>query len=129
MIGRFLRSIGPKPVAPPRPGGLPWTDLYPARPAVGMTPRSYRPPWSIAAAAASVLLAPANPSRESVQIVNDGTGTLYISHAPVATTASFAAKLGPGATYVIEQPDVYQGVVSGVWTAPNGFARLTEGVG
>lgn len=81
----------------------------------------------VPASAASVLLADANPARRALSIVNDGTGILYIVHGLTASTSSYTKALGQADTYVIEDTP-YQGPVAGVWTSPNGSARITETV-
>lgn len=124
-MDRIRRAIAPR--APePSVGGMPWGDLYPSLRAAGTRARVYRPVVSIASTTSSTLIAPANPARRSLQVVNDGTATLWLTFGPVATASSFTAKLAPGATFVAEEPGVYQGDVAGVWSITNGSARVTE---
>jgi hypothetical protein len=80
---------------------------------------------SVASSATSVSLLAANAARRAVVITNDGTKILYIAFAATATVAAFTYKLGSGAT--IELPlNGYTGVISGIWSAVNGNARITE---
>ncbi len=126
MLERLRTILAPRRLEPAEPGGLPWSDLYPDRPARLLAQRSYTPIRSIAAATGSQLLAAANPSRRSLTIVNDSTADLYIALGPVASLAGFTVHLGPAQTAVLEDPDVYQGDVAGVWSAAAGAARITE---
>jgi hypothetical protein len=125
VIGRILRAIAPPPPEPTA-GGLPWSDVYPTRGGVGLRQRTYQPLRSIAASTSSVQLAAANAARRSLVIYNDSTADLYLAHGPAASTSGYTYKLAGGATYVLEEPGCYQGDVSGVWSAANGAARLTE---
>lgn len=108
-------------------GGIPFTDLYPGRPGTGLRQRSYPPVRSVAAAMSSVPIADANPARRSLSIVNDSTADLYLAHGPLASASGYTVKLGPGATYALEEPGIYQGELAGAWSAINGSARITEG--
>ena len=73
----------------------------------------------------SVVLLAANPARRQVLIVNRSTKTLHIQFGAAATVAGSSFFLGPNANY--EGPlDGYTGVISGIWTAVNGQANVTE---
>jgi hypothetical protein len=125
---RLLEAIRP-PVLEDA-GGLPWESMYP-----GPSPAAIAPPATaprqvraVASATAPVRLAEANPYRGALTIVNDSTATLYVKHGPGAApiAGGYTVALGSGATYVLEPPDIYQGEVSGVWSAANGAASITE---
>ena len=125
MLYRILRAVLVGPPSDPSPaGGMPFDSLYPSIPGAGIRRPTYRPPWSIAAATESVLLAPWNPVRRRLTIVNDSTADLYVAKGSVATTVTYAAKVSAGGLYVMDEP--YQGDVAGVWSAANGAARVTE---
>lgn len=74
-----------------------------------------------AASASTVELLPANANRTEAFIRNDGTGILYIVEGADATILSALKFL---------QDDVFHVtgtlVVNGIWTAPNGNARINE---
>lgn len=101
--------------------------IYGGARAAGLATPRYNRLTSVAASSSSVMLADANPARLALSIVNDGTGVLYIVHGPIASTLSYTKALGQAETYVIED-DAYQGPIAGVWTSPNGSARITETV-
>jgi hypothetical protein len=89
----------------------------------------------VASSATVVTLAAANPSRRQLIVENSSTATLYLKYGTGATTSAYTVSLAPGDLY--EAPDVpatknevvrgpYDGVVTGIWTAANGFAMVTE---
>jgi hypothetical protein len=121
-----LRGLIPRRIEASEPGGLPFSALYPSRPAQLLAQRSYSPIRSVPASTSSQVLADANPSRRSLTIVNDSSANLYLALGPVASSAGYSILLGPSQTGVLEDPDVYQGVVAGVWSAAAGAARITE---
>lgn len=120
------RLIGSKP-ARDTGGGLPMSAIYGGARAAGVSTPRYSRLSTVVASSSSVLLADINPARKALSIINDGTGILYIAHGIVASTSSYTKALGQAETYVIED-DAYQGPVAGVWTSPNGAARITETV-
>jgi len=129
VLGRLLQAVAPRrrPTDDSPAGGMAWSGLYPDRGGSGVDQPSYRPTTTIAAATSSQLLAAANPARRSALIVNDSaSAALYVSAGPVASTVAYLAKLGPGATFVTEEPGVIVGALAGVWDAAVGAARITE---
>jgi hypothetical protein len=122
----FLRGLfAPRARPSAEPGGMPFAALYPTLPGELRT-RSYQSLRSVPASTSTVILAPANPARRSLAIVNDSSADLYIAEGPIASSSSYSLHLSPGQTGVLEDPDVYQGDVAGVWTAAAGAARVTE---
>lgn len=80
---------------------------------------------SVASSPTSVSLAAANAARRGLVITNDSTKILYIAFAATATVSAWTYKLGAGAT--VELPlNGYTGIVTGIWSAVNGSARITE---
>jgi hypothetical protein len=122
------------PPAPPRRrqpdptgegGGIVFESLYPRSSApILPAPVSASTFRTVVASLAPVILAPANPSRKALVIVNEtGTGDLYLAEGGQVSDEAYTAKLRPGATAVIRQ---YVGDVSGFWTVADGAARVTE---
>lgn len=112
---------------PAEPAGLAWGALYPTLPATGLDQRSYDRHGTVVATTSSTVLAVANPARASLGILNaSATATLYVSLGPVATTSEYLFALAPGQAMALEDPDVYQGIVAGVWSAAAGSALVTE---
>jgi hypothetical protein len=130
MLERILASVTGRrrPNGGDLAGGLPFEQLYPPHRPTGLDLPRYAPTLAIAASTSSVVLAAPNPARRSLVIVNDSpSATLYVTFGPVASLSSFAGEVGPGASFVIQEPGVYYGVVAGVWTSPPvGAARITE---
>lgn len=80
---------------------------------------------SVAASITSVVLRAANAARRQIIIVNNGTKNLFIAFAATATTSAFTLSLGANGVY--ESPvNGYTGVISGIWSAANGSALITE---
>jgi len=128
MLDRLRRAIAPsaRPASSPQ-GGLPWSDLYPTLPRVGIRTRSYRPTIVVGSSLSSQLLAAANPSRRSLEIYNASTAVLFVTHGPIASSdGGYQAQVAASGLYVIDEPGAYLGDVSGVWAAVNGSAQVTE---
>jgi hypothetical protein len=83
---------------------------------------------SITASASTGVLLSANANRKGVQIVNEQTSgagpNLYIAYAATASLTAYTVALPPGGQW--EMPDLYLGVLSGIWVSATGFARITE---
>jgi hypothetical protein len=73
----------------------------------------------------SVTLSDPRMSRPWVAVYNNSaTATLFISLSSTAATNSFTCKVAPQGYY--EVPARYTGPVSGVWSAADGAALVTE---
>lgn len=68
----------------------------------------------------------ANASRRGLYIYNDSTANLFVKLGATASTTSFTVKLGPGDFWEMPTRPTYTGIVTGLWDAANGAARLTE---
>ncbi len=80
---------------------------------------------SVPSSVSSVTILAANAARRSVVITNDGTKVLKIAFAATATATAFTYSIPANAT--LELPlNGYTGVISGIWNAVNGNARITE---
>lgn len=112
-------------------GGLPWSDMYPvgrASGARGLATAAAPPMRSVAASTSPVLLAPANPIRAGITVVNDSTAILYIGKGAASSSTNYAFALAAGQTWINDEPEPWLGTVWGVWAAANGAARITEQV-
>ena len=78
----------------------------------------------VAGSAVSVTVLASNASRKGATIYNDSTKKLYAKFGVTASTSDFTVLLDPGSYY--EVPFGYTGRIDGIWSAANGFARLTE---
>lgn len=80
---------------------------------------------SVNSSTSSVTLLTANANRRKFIIVNAGTKILYIAFAATATTSAYTVALAANGVYESEVGD-YSGIVTGVWSAVNGAAKITE---
>jgi hypothetical protein len=80
---------------------------------------------NVSGATSSTTLRAANTSRLGLAVFNDSTASLYIALAATASATAFTVFLAPGAYWVMDPP-IYTGLVTGVWTAAAGTARVTE---
>ena len=80
---------------------------------------------SVASSVTSVTLLASNAARRRMIIVNDGTKTLFVAFAATATATAFTVAIAGNNTYQ-GQMDDYTGIVTGIWSAANGSARVTE---
>lgn len=79
---------------------------------------------TVTGATASTTLLAANSSRKDAKIYNNSTARLYVAFGATASLTAFAFMLEAGGFYELAIP--YTGVVSGVWSAVNGNALITE---
>ncbi|KPM56273.1 hypothetical protein CcI49_03305 [Frankia sp. CcI49] len=80
---------------------------------------------NVAASASAVTVLAANTARIGAAITNESTATLYLRvGAGTVTATSYTVALGPGDYY--ELPARYTGIVSGIWSAADGAARVAE---
>ena len=78
---------------------------------------------SVPGSATAVTLKALNTARKSLKITNDSVETLYVREAAGATTTTWTWKLEQDEMVII---DDYSGIVTGIWDAASGAARVTE---
>jgi len=80
----------------------------------------------IASTASSVTFLAANTSRRGVIVHNSDANNLRIKFGASASASSFTLLLGPGDTWVMDDP-VYSGIIDRIWDADgSGYAHVTE---
>ena len=79
---------------------------------------------SVNAAMANTVLLAANSARLGATIENDSTSVLYLKLGAVATSSSYTVRMVSLSYF--EVPYGYTGIISGIWVAVNGAARITE---
>lgn len=85
-------------------------------------------PTSVTAAATDTLILAANTARRGCAIRNESTAVLKVSLGTNAASATaYTAEVAAQGYY--ETPFGYSGQIRGIWSAANGFARVTEVVG
>jgi hypothetical protein len=83
----------------------------------------------VGASVTSITLSPASRNRQMLVIHNDSRAILYVKLGADASAIDFTYRLVPQAVLelpLIEDGKVYQGLVSGIWDANNGFAYVTD---
>lgn len=82
----------------------------------------------VPASLVSVVLLAANTNRKAAIFFNETPSRfLYLAYGAVSSTAAFVVRLGPRSYHEIPSPGLYNGVVSGIWTAgAGGFCAVTE---
>ncbi len=83
-------------------------------------------PVAIPASTTQVTLLVPNPLRANVAVYNAGSCTLYLSLGPTASSALNTLPIAAGGYYELPGGDVYQGIITGVWSATGGSAMITE---
>ncbi len=78
---------------------------------------------AINASIQATTLLEANSDRKNAIIINDSTATMFLAFGAAASTSSYSAKVMPGDGWEAEG---FTGLISAVWSAANGVARITE---
>jgi hypothetical protein len=82
---------------------------------------------SVTSAAASTLLLASNTNRLGATVYNDSTATLYLALASSASTTAYTVQVTAGGYFELPNDGCgYTGAIYGIWSAANGFARVTE---
>lgn len=79
---------------------------------------------NVASSATNVTLLAANTSRFGATVFNDSTSVLYLKLGATASATSYTVKMDAGDYY--ESPHGYTGIIDGIWSSANGYARITE---
>lgn len=80
---------------------------------------------TVAASTTSVPLLAPNANRKGLTVYNNSPlATLFVGFGTTVTTSDFAVKISPSTTW--ECPQDYDGPLSGIWSAANGNAKVTE---
>lgn len=82
---------------------------------------------SVASAVTTQTIAAANDNRTQLCVFNDSTANCFLKFGSAASTSSYTIKIAAGGYYeVAGGSTVYSGIVTAVWDAVNGSARVTE---
>lgn len=81
---------------------------------------------NVASSASSVQLFAANAGARGRTIFNDSTATLYVKFGTTASVTSYTVQMATNTYFTFPDNVLYAGRVDGIWSAANGFARLTE---
>jgi hypothetical protein len=81
---------------------------------------------SVASSATDVTILAANTERKGCTIYNESIGTLYVLLSTgTSSTTRYSLQIAPNSALILKVGD-YSGVIKGLWSAANGFARVTE---
>ena len=81
---------------------------------------------NVASSTSSVTLAAADGNRQFLAVFNDSSADLFVKYGATASSTSFTVKVAAGGYWEMPEP-TFRGRVDGIWSAANGFARVTEG--
>ena len=81
---------------------------------------------SVASSASTVVLLASNAARKGAYFYNDSTAILYLAFAATASTSAYTLQIPTNGFYEMPPIPVYTGTISGIWSAANGNARITE---
>lgn len=80
---------------------------------------------NVASSASSVAILAANTAREGATVFNDSSAILYLElGSATASTSNYTVQIAAGGYY--EVPYGWTGALTGIWSAANGAARVTE---
>jgi len=80
---------------------------------------------NVSSSTSNVTLVAANTARLGLIIYNDSNQTLTIKYGVTASATSMTLKLQADGYWEMPEP-IYTGIISGLWSTANGFARITE---
>jgi len=80
---------------------------------------------AVASSASAVTLLAATGPVSYRGVYNDSTAILYLKYGSAAAANSYTTQVGPQTLYEFP-PNVYSGLVTGIWAAANGSAYCTE---
>src|SRR5260221_4317428 len=82
---------------------------------------------NVASSATSVTILASNTSRKGAVIYNDSTQILYLDlSGGTASNSSYSVQIPANGYFEVPGPVVYNGLITGIWAAANGNARVTE---
>lgn len=102
------------------------TDVTIAAPLPIAMPVTVATLTSVASAITSSVLLATNTARKSFVIYNESTSVLFVAFAATASATAYTVQVLAGGTFVPPANLRITGVISGIWTTANGFARITE---
>jgi len=89
------------------------------------SPASSATVTSVNAGVFATTLLTANSSRKMVTFFNDSNATVYVKLGTDVTGALYSFRIFPLGYYELPSP-IYQGAITGLWSAQNGSIKITE---
>lgn len=81
---------------------------------------------SVASSASSVSILASNSNRKGLSVSNQSTATLYLSFSSPATVANSFISMPAGSFLLFDQQLIVTNSITGIWSAANGTAQVTE---
>ncbi len=82
---------------------------------------------NVVAAITSTTILASNANRKGAIIYNDSTAILYLDlSGGTASATSYSVQIPANGYFEVPGPAIYTGLVTGIWAAANGNARVTE---
>lgn len=82
---------------------------------------------NVGSSASSVTILASNASRKGAIIYNDSTQILYLDlSGGTASNSSYSVQVPSQGYFEVPGPSIYTGLITGIWAAANGNARVTE---
>lgn len=81
---------------------------------------------SVASSATTVVLLASNTARKGAYFFNDSTSVLYLAYAGTASTTAYTVQIPSNSFFEMPTEPVFTNTISGIWSAANGNARITE---
>ena len=91
----------------------------------GSKPQASATLASVTAATTSTTILAASSSTHNAVVYNDSTAVLYLAFAATASTTAYTVQVPAGGYFEMPKP-AYQGIITGIWSAANGAARVTS---
>lgn len=106
------------------PGATPWPVSISGTVPVVDAPSATGTVTVVASIITTSTILAANVNRKGATIYNDSTKILYLTLAATTTLTAYTVQLAKQSYY--EVPYHYTGIISGLWSAANGSAVVTE---
>lgn len=82
---------------------------------------------NVASSGSSVTILASNTARKGAVIYNDSTQILYLDlSGGTASNSSYSVQVPSQGYFEVPGPNIYTGLITGIWAAANGNARVTE---
>lgn len=81
---------------------------------------------NVSSSATTVQLFAQNLRAESRTVTNESNAILYLKFGTTASVTSYTVAIPAGGYYEFPTPELYTGIVHGIWSSANGSARCTE---
>ena len=81
---------------------------------------------NVAGSASNVTLLASSATRAGASFYNDSTALLYLKFGATASVTSFTVQIQPSGYYELPTPNIYSGIIDGIWSSATGSCRVTS---